>query len=162
MLFAIDPGLRWCGLAAFDGQTLVRAELVRNDVDKARGPPVWLRMADAVKHAVYRQSAIHTFRLIIEVPRIYPHSADQKGDLNDLLELAGVVGALTGVFSLVSFVYPADWKGQLPKKVMNERVLKTLTLEEGNALVHHDHNTLDAVGIGLHHLGRLGQKKVFR
>jgi hypothetical protein len=121
-----------------------------------------MSMAEEVKGRVYGHAPSRPHRLVVEVPRIYPHSRDQKGDLNDLLELAGVVGALTGVFSVVSFVYPADWKGQLPKKVMNDRVLMTLGLDEGDALVHHDHNTLDAIGIGLHDLGRLGQRKIFR
>jgi hypothetical protein len=52
-------------------------------------------------------------------------------------------------------LYPSEWKGQVPKDVMNERVLKRLSVKEHEALVSSDHNTLDAVGIGLFHSGRL-------
>ena len=158
MLIAIDPGLRWCGVARFyEGGELQQAELVRSP-GTDRGPMAWRRMADHVRSAIITQ----TYKAVVEVPRIYPHSAQQKGDLNDLLELAGVVGALAGVFDVLEFVYPATWKGQVPKKVMNARVLATLSLAERSALIHNDHNTLDAVGIGLFYLGRLGARKVFR
>ena len=174
MIFAIDPGLRWCGFAVFNGNGhLVEARLIKSQETSARGPPAWKAMADGVRARVEAVTQAERDRflcairapvktLVIEVPRIYPHSRDQKGDLNDLLELAGVVGAISQLFPVMSHVYPADWKGQLPKKVMNERVLRTFTAAEGDSLIHHDHNTLDAVGIGLHHLGRLGQRKVFR
>jgi hypothetical protein len=162
MVFAIDPGLRHCGFAKFtDSGILVDARLVKSSNNEMRGPPAWLAMADAVSAFIGDPSL--TRLLVIEVPRIYPHSRDQKGDLNDLLELAGVVGAIAARARVIQFVYPSEWKGQLPKKVMNERVLKALDVKtEGGALVHHDHNTLDAVGIGLHYFGRIGKKRVFR
>ena len=51
-------------------------------------------------------------------------------------------------------VKPAEWKGQVPKKIMNERVLSKLSAQE-RAIVKDNHNAIDAVGLGLHVLGRL-------
>ena len=160
MLITIDPGLRHCGCALWkeDG-TLDSAELVKSRERTARGPVAWKAMADQV----FVRYAGHVSRVVVECPRIYPHTDQHKGDLNDLIELAGVVGALASVFDVnVTHVYPADWKGQVPKEIMNERCLFTLSQAERLQLLHKDHNTLDAVGIGLHAHGRIGKRQVFR
>lgn len=156
MLCAIDPGLRHCGVALFGNDSLLRSATVVNSPAVGRGPAAWNQMALAVAHWVAG------FLAVIEVPRIYPRGDQRKGDLNDLLEVAGVVGAIAGRAHNVIGVYPADWKGQVPKNVMNKRVLGLLSAAERSRITSFDHNALDAVGIGLHHLGRLNRKRVFR
>lgn len=85
---------------------------------------------------------------------IYPQS---KGDPNDLLRVAEVSGALAWDFTNVYWYEARKWKGQVPKAVMGKRILKCLTEEELKVLgpLAKNHNVLDAVGIGLYHLGRL-------
>ncbi|WP_255442147.1 tyrosine-type recombinase/integrase [Corallococcus sp. Z5C101001] len=54
-------------------------------------------------------------RSLIELPRVYA-AAHQKGDQNDLLQIAGVVGTLGGALAPVAGrrrVYPRGWKGTL-------------------------------------------------
>ncbi len=92
------------------------------------------------------------------MPRIYPGSGQQKGDLNDLLNLAAVVGGHEKTFKNHVRVFPAQWKGQVPKKIMNARVLSRLSPQERLRIEDSGsktHNTIDAVGIGLYRLGRL-------
>lgn len=164
MILAVDPGLRWCGCAlglrgGLGNSTLTKAALVLNTIKEERGPRAWRAMAQMVEVWVrFSVPMPLDLELYVEVPRIYPQSDQRKGDLNDLIELAGVVGALTSYWRSVSFYYPADWKGQVPKKIMTERIRKKLRPEELDKIVSSgakDHNTLDAVGIFLHSVGRL-------
>ncbi len=142
MLIAIDPGVRKCGIAYFnDLGVLTRAHYANHEETFEES-----RLGDIFVH------------LVIEMPRIYRGSGQQKGDLNDLLNLAAVVGYMEAVFPSHTRVFPADWKGQVPKKVMNARVFSKLTLDELRRVEREgakDHNTLDAIGVGLHHFGRL-------
>lgn len=118
----------------------------------------------SVQHAIECASKLvdehpHDDR-IIEIPRIYAASR-QKGDPNDLIDVALVAGAAIARRSLarVMTVYPADWKGQLPKKVEHRRTLTWLDSLDSSfrAIVVSvtpaslRHNALDATG-QLHHL----------
>lgn len=53
---------------------------------------------------------------------------------------------------------PREWKGQVPKVVHNQRVLNALSHVEREKIVH-NHNVIDAVGIGLWFCGRIGRKR---
>lgn len=163
MILAIDPGLRWCGCAIGDETGLKRAALVMNEEKKLRGPWAWALMARSVDSFLMQFEADSDEKvdtLFIEVPRIYPHSDQRKGDLNDLIELAGVVGAITGYEPVldIKFYYPNQWKGNVPKKIMTERIRKKLRPDElavFESVGAKDHNTLDAFGIFLHATKRL-------
>lgn len=137
-LFTIDPGVYMLGIAVFEGGKLTGAaysELEDTPVGGAH---------DA---------------LLIEMPRIYPGSAQRKGDLNDIVDLAAAVGFCEGRFyGPKARVFPAQWKGQVPKKIMTARILSRLSADEQSRIVRvgaKDHNTIDAIGIGLWKLGRL-------
>ena len=155
---AVDPGLRGCGVALFDDSALQWASYVENIMRDGRGPPRHGAMARRVHNVVSSQFGF-VKNLVVEFPRIYPKGPkDRRSDPNDLLDVAGVAGALAAIYEEVCWVFPQEWKGQVPKEVMNARVMKRLTPEEAGRIVSvgsKDHNTLDAVGIGLHHLGRL-------
>ena len=148
MILALDPGVQACGMAWFDSGRLCVAEYL----------PVQMLM----KHGPVGG-------LLCEMPRVYPGSGQQKGDLNDLTRLAAIVGYAEGLLAAYSRIfatgsphthriYPADWKGQVPKKIMTARILSKLSDGELAKIVRvgaKDHNTIDAIGIGLHYLGRL-------
>lgn len=99
--------------------------------------------------------------LVVEIPRVYPYGG--KGDPNDLIDLAVKAGEIRGRFSWQRSIeaHPATWKGSVPKDVHHRRVLAALSAEEVALLPKtprskkYDHNMLDAVGLGLWHLGRL-------
>ncbi len=135
-MICVDPGVKACGVAIFEGGWLQRAFYAPKEKCKL----------------------LKSEQLIIEMPRIYPGSGQQKGDLNDLLNLATVVGYAEAHFKQAERVYPATWKGQVPKKIMTARILASLTVAERARIQSagaKTHNIVDAIGIGLWKLGRL-------
>lgn len=99
--------------------------------------------------------------LVIEKPQVY-QGRKSKGDPNDLIDLAVQAGFVVGRLRPSKTVWPkpATWKGQVPKEVVERRVLAILTEQEKELVGHADvrrsvrHNMYDAIGIGLWHLGR--------
>jgi len=100
-------------------------------------------------------------KAVIEKPQVYRIS---KADPNDLIALSVVVGEwkeyLGQQGAEVELVTPKSWKGSVPKKIHNARVLSLLTKKEVALLPKrtrakdYDHNLLDAVGLGLWRMGR--------
>jgi hypothetical protein len=165
ILLCIDPGLRGCGCAMFADGALVRATYVPSPEQSARGPAAWLAMAMAVVD--WHGHPTNPSELLLEVMRIYPRSDQQKGDPNDLLELNGVQGAIAAFFVADRTVgyFPHDWKGSIPKGKLAKRIRIALTENERNNIISvgaKDHNTIDAIGIGLHRLGRLNRRVIAR
>lgn len=172
---AVDPGLRGCGCAVFSGADtafrLERAGYVVGPETAGRGPEVWRQMGRVVKkwwlggYGVFDPS-VPPWTLVAEVPEVYPGMP--KTDPNDLIDLAGVVGAIAGALDLPTHFYlPRQWKGQLPKGVGVLRALAHLSDEERKRvepapMKSLDHNVADAVGIGLFHAGRFRRMRVFR
>jgi hypothetical protein len=181
ILLALDPSIRSCGVALFRGGKLARADALELDTDgdiAARCLRAGLEIAEwclqtgnpAGDGAVPRT-------LVVEWPQWYA-GPKAKGDPNDLAGLAGVAGAAAGVLSLacrsrdwalkVVSYKPAEWAGQLPKKktgsawksVRGLRVLGALSGTEVDAC-RNQHDAVDAVGLGLYHLGRFERRRVF-
>lgn len=160
VLLAVDPGIRACGAALFLRSTLVNAALVRSSASVEDSAP--LRCA-GVANAVRRWSWTYVDLLIVEWPQVYRAGRVKRGaDSNDLLLVSGVCAALATVYRHVPTraVLPREWKGTLPKEVACERVIGRLSPDERAVVdvlrlpkssVNH---VLDAVGIGLHILGR--------
>ncbi len=104
---------------------------------------------------------------VIELPQVYPKS---KVDPNDLIVLAASAGRARQAigWSKSRFVLPRVWKGTLAKGTMCVRIVEMLTDEERR--VYFDardrlpeeawDNVADAIGIGLHKLGRLTPAKI--
>lgn len=161
---AVDPGLRGCGVAIFTRGTLMRAAYVKNSMESGRGYAAHAAMADAVDKWMTTREPLNTSDIIIEFPQIYGASTSKKGDDNDLLDLAGVGGAIASMFNTMRILspHPRDWKGQVPKETMTERIRRALSdteranIEKCPASLMH--NVLDAAGIGLWQLGRLNKK----
>jgi hypothetical protein len=155
MLYTIDPGLRHAGKAIFEDGKLLRAELIRNPLTEGRGPAAW----HDISWAFWKQTPfpVPADMLVCEMPRVYP--GVRAEDPNDLLDLAGVLGAVVSSFpGIVRMYFPSDWKGQVPKKTMTERIRGFVKPEEWRRIADDGaktHNTLDAVGLGLFHLGRM-------
>lgn len=159
-LISVDPGLRVCGIAEFNNiGLLVWAELLKNPERKARGPEAWFALAD-VASATITWGLSRPLTYACEVPQVY-RGPKGKGDPADLIEIAGVAAAIgCRLLPAEAFGYaPRQWKGQVPKEVMCRRIESRLSPEEVEAIEKCApslrHNVLDAIGIGLFHLGRL-------
>lgn len=166
-LIAVDPGIRGCGVAVFDSYgVLWRADYVKNlnpegNRSQARHDMVH-EILGFVERATFMQA--HEFGLCYEFMKVYSRTDSRKGDQNDLTPLCALVDRLAGTLGEVGHDYlPQEWKGQLDKETCKARVISRLTPEElsrvGKAGPKLD--TWDAIGIGLHHLGRLAPKKVY-
>lgn len=88
-----------------------------------------------------------------------------KENIADLLVLAELVGEYAQLFRSsgieVERVWPSTWKGSVPKDIHQKRILAKLSPDEIEVIPKrprakdHDHNILDAVGVGLWKLRRL-------
>lgn len=178
-LLAIDPSIVKTGVALFRAGKLVSAERVRFDKDWA-SLDIGLRAcrcADAVmRWGMARDMSPRT--LVYELPQVYTASKS-KGDPNDLIKTALVAANLTGMIRYamagrdismnILAPHPSDWIGQIPKKVAagpaawdsprGYRIKIALSPEEFAVIVPSD-DSIDAAGIGLWALGRLGGRYV--
>lgn len=168
-MIAIDPGVNACGVAVFD----VAADYLRYTPTRPTPSELVLKRASYLS-PTRRDLGLwfteHAATLVrIEFPRIYP-AASQKGDQNDLMQLARVCGRLEAwaqdAGHTVEFVEPRQWKGTLDPDVMTQRIIGRVTEDERRRVQlpsakSLQHNVWDAVGIGLHALGRLEPRKVF-
>ena len=171
---AVDPGIRGCGCALFDDATLTKAAYVANPIRYGNDPWASAACAEAVSQWV---GDVDT--LLVEYPKVYPQ-AQQKGDQNDLFALAAIDAVLAYLYPAGKWFYPRDWKGTANADMMTCRIAGCafvkcggvhtpslpgrLTVRELNCIVRGSesllHNTIDAIGLGLHHVGRLAPKKV--
>lgn len=176
-LLAVDPSIRSPGAALFrDGVLIAVARIgVTRDMRHSHAQAA-LSAADAVASwctAVGGRPAI----LACEWPQIYTASKS-KGDPNDLIAMAALNGALAAVMQIAAIMrrgsfevrsfLPAEWIGQVPKATRGKasaspramRIHSRLSPAE-LAIVPDQHDAIDAVGIGLHALGRLGVRRAY-
>lgn len=156
-ILAVDPSLTCTGWAEFQGCELVRCGIIPT----RSGAPLFQRIQAPA--AILGSRDVPPYLLVIEWPQIYTRTKS-KGDPNDLLPVAAVAGAIiSSVGALtVRMPKPSDWKGQVPKDVHNARVLKRLTpgerarFDAARLPKSLANNAIDAVGLGLWALGRMG------
>jgi len=91
----------------------------------------------------------------MEIPEMWQsstsHSSAASGDLFKLCYLCGMFGEVARQFCMKSpiLLRPTEWKGQLPKEVVIQRIKIIYPML---SVFSHD---ADAIGIGLHLQGRL-------
>lgn len=178
MIVALDPGINKSGVALFsDAGTLLAAATVKCDsvgdnaqrcAAMASAIHEWLCLAVRAV-AAYGGLQEEISKLVFEWPRIYPHERGKRP--NDLPPLAGIGMALQGRLQCAIMSYfPSEWAGQIPKaktkKAADEspralRIKEHLWDGEKRHWPYGEHDAIDAIGIGLHHLGRLRPKRVF-
>ena len=163
----IDPGLKCCGWGLFRDLYLVKAGLSRT-----KFKTVEERTRDHCSNFINAGLLEKVDIVVIEKPQVYQQRM-WKGDPNDLIDLAIVVGGIvanTRPTVIVRTVTPREWKGQLPKEVTEARTRRTLTKRgEQDALENPVvlgqpkgapesllHNMMDGIAIGLAHLQREG------
>lgn len=165
-LLAVDPGQAACGAALFIDGRLARCAWVKHPMrDRTYDSESFVWMAREV--ASWPGLQIDDF--VYELPKVYP-GAKGQADPDDLLPLAVIGGVIAGRLGCVSmFVRPREWKGTIPKPIraadpyqVELRVRARLdagelaAYEAGTAGMSNStrHNVADAVGIGLHAIGR--------
>lgn len=167
-LIAVDPSIRSAGVALFRNGRLHATERLKFKATKqdivtrvehvGRKVGEWLRETPDV--------------LVIEWPQIY-RAARAEGNPNNILPLAGVCGAVAcevGADENVSYL-PREWAGNTKKKTTVREaktsprarwILKQLSGLELLVWESAKYNDeVDAIGLGLFHLGRLPHRTRF-
>ena len=187
-LLAVDPATHGTAGSLFVKGKLVAAAYVknpRNDTDldivlrcmsSARALSEWAK--GVLFHHPDTEEYAAVDGIACELPQIYSRGANKtKGDPNKItLPLAMVNAALSAFFPLAEVFsqQPHSWKGttQKPKRVTDpeyvilKRVRDALTpmerinIEWGKS-VERTWDIADAIGVGLHHLGRFERARVF-
>lgn len=174
-LLSVDPGIRVCGAAIFSDNMLVTAKLVVNPLDEGNRAAECMSMALAIRNFA---TAFHGISdLCVEWPQIYVRRIREgktKEDPNDLLALTGINAAIaTKLMTVPTSYLPQEWKGQVPKPKKGEKYIIETRMEDrispSELRVAHDamddagakaHNVVDAIALGLFHLGRFNRHRV--
>lgn len=166
MILAVDPGIsprNATGIALFD-RRLYMAGVVRAD-PKLVGIDAQADLADRIRHVVEAHGVRTLDALILEWPQVYPHERNVNPNTS-LLPLAGLAGHVSASFRCSRRVIytPREWKGSIPGDVFTQRILDRLDPPE-RAIVDAvmpaglRHNAIDAVGLALFYLGRMGRSR---
>jgi hypothetical protein len=177
-LVALDPSIGSAGVAVFRGGALVAVRRVTIPTSDACLGARCLRMAQEV--------AAWTADMGVR-PRVFAHEWPQvyrpgkgSGDPNDLPPMAGVSGALAGIYALgmaghdvalevVSYT-PQEWCAGTKKLLRGDvkassRAIRIESRLEGDELPvwrgTRYHDEIDAIGIGLKALGRFEARRVY-
>lgn len=131
---AIDPGVDYYAVATFVGPALMSACVIPiADISRVDRP------------------------LVIELAQIYQRSGVRQADIADLLFATGYIAA--HYKGGIRKVRPAEWKGQVPKKIHHPRIKQSLVTHE-RAIIDGMNkgdlkHVMDAIGIGLFACGRM-------
>jgi hypothetical protein len=183
LLLTEDPGIRQMGVACFDldAAELLVATHIKNPCKKGNKAAECRALGAAARYwyfqdvepKLYERQAVKLVQLGVEWPQMLA-PGQQKGDQNDLPALAAVSTAFAAAFPEVPVesVLPREWKGTIDPDAMTMRIHGRLSEVElsriewvsssrdplkGNIM----HNVFDAIGIGLHMLGRLDRRRVY-
>jgi hypothetical protein len=179
IVMSIDPATHGCGIALWREGKLVRAgyapnrdkdsDIVRRCASSASSAERWEAQSDLPPVDV----------LVVELPQVYARGAGKtKGDPNKTaIPLAMVDAAIAALFPYaeVHSYQPHAWKGSTQKPenasgeveyIIKSRVEDRLRLDEVATVdwtksVAHSWDVADAIGVGLHHLGRFERKRIF-
>lgn len=154
-LLAIDPGLNSLGWAYW--APLRHPSLVPDRVGLIKAPrkldlaarAVWI--ARSLEDECTMENRGQRFDIVSEFPAY--HGSPMGWQTGDLQKLTFLVGVLAGFFDFAKFtpVTPGEWKGQLPKSVVIQRLQKRFG---PGATRDWEKDVWDAVGIGLWKLGK--------
>lgn len=167
VLVTLDPGIRGCGLAYYLGGELRAATYVRNPIKSGDGTAAVAAMVEQLTHrlSLWGAASQAPRALAVERPQIYTYGKG-KGNPNQLIPLAEIGAGLACAmrWGALHTYLPREWKGTIDGDTMVARISATgpasLLSADEHARVDLPcaslaHNAWDAVGIGLHRLGRL-------
>ena len=145
-VIAIDPGCSYFGYAVFRS-----ARLVRCGRPSAASPYTLIDLV--IEECLIEQIIGLGCVVVLEYPQDYPGSPKTK-NLKGLKVLCdGVIKELRGAAKMHTY-YPREWKAQVPKGVHHKRLQGVLSPAELELWSTANHDTRDAIGLGLYYLGR--------
>lgn len=145
-----DPGIRGTGLAYWGHPSRVQPDWTESLVPKISKGAEWTKRAEDILRR-FKQALIKTMPtvLVLEDQAVFEASAEGYAASKDgsLIRLAQITGAFAGVallrFMDVYFLPVVTWKGQLPKHVTEQRIIKFTGMR------YDSNHVYDAVGMGI-------------
>lgn len=139
----IDPGLNGTGWALWDE----RWKLLRNGVITPKNKGWEMRGSEITCRVLDLDELINDVRdVYMEFPEFHQSAGGQvTAKSGALVKLAWFVGFLSSAIPVpVHYVTPTQWKGQLPKQIVIDRIKAKMPDVKAKS---HDY---DAIGIGLY------------
>jgi Holliday junction resolvasome RuvABC endonuclease subunit len=118
-IVAIDPGVGYCGLAYLEPGLqylkLYYHDIINDDFDNMLAPILYFLSLNPFNRPV----------CVIEAPKVYEGSPVRTDNIVELAHWSGVFrGILYPYCCKTIMATPAEWKGQVPKDVHQERLKK--------------------------------------
>lgn len=144
MMLTIDPGISGTGWALWSGWVLIKTGII-TPPDALSWESKMTFVMGALKNIIEHYDFIEVH---VELPKqfggVRGMATSGKGSLTKLTLLVGAI-----MFNFQAKPVPVnDWKGQLPKEVVEKRVKDILPKCKAKS------HAIDAVGIGLYIQGR--------
>lgn len=149
---SVDPGIRGTGYALWDGKLLKRTGIFASRSED------WLEAGGQVASQLHQFACKERVEAVYcEFPAYFQSAGAQVvARSGSLVKLAWFVGFLSALFitgfKTFRFVEVNEWKGQLPKDVVELRIRKIMGEKVTKKFKTH---IWDAVGIGLYVHGRM-------
>lgn len=142
-IVSVDPSINFCGVAVHTSKgKLIQYELLKPENKSDDYIVKSYSIVEQIELVMINYSNV---QLILEVPTYWSLAgfiARESGSIFKLSFLCGMICGLTGNTVCLT---PDKWKGQLPKKVMKNRLK---IYYPNTPIIKLDHNILDAIGIG--------------
>jgi len=156
-VYAVDLGKWVSGLAVFVDDRLAWAGEVR--ITRRLSRPS-ANLAIRMAAALWGEASAWPLEglWVAERMRDYAGKGGRSADLQHLREVSQRLSEVVREHGARFRDIPAErWKGMLPKDVCHRRTLRFLDDDEQSNIVLSSKESLDAIGIGLHTLGRAGR-----
>lgn len=142
-VISIDPSINTAGIAVHTIRgKLLRYELLK-PVDKKDD---YVQKSYSIVSQI-KEVLVHygNIKLILEVPTYWSLAGFVARESGSIFKLSFLCGMICGLDENTVTLTPDKWKGQIPKKVMQNRLKQYYPNIQISKL---DHNILDAIGIG--------------
>lgn len=134
-IIGIDPGLSCTGVACYDEIEGMRTVSIR--------PTKELRFVERMRYIAEQIRWASADLLVLENQQIY-HTTPNP---NDIIKLSILTGHIAAQFDCTILLpKPAEWKGQVPKKIHHARIRKRVP----NLNKRMSQDAMDAVGLCLY------------
>ncbi len=151
-IISIDPSINFCGYAIHKNKELINYGLLRSLTKHKDFIEKSIYMVDKIKDLITSiQSLKNNLIIVTEIPQYWGvagYMARESGAIYKLMFLCGMIVSLK---KNVVTLTPNDWKGQLPKDVVNNRLREIYT---NINIAKINHNIVDAIGIGYYYINK--------
>lgn len=144
----LDPSINFCGYALFDKKKLTEHELLEPGKLGCKSSEFYDKSMAMYEYVLEQVTCIgeKDVTIVLELPSYFGsagYMARESGSIFKLTFLCGMIYSIGGVVLYT----PQEWKGQMPKKVVANRLVKTYSVIKGM-----NHNIVDAIGLAHRHL----------